>query len=603
MVDSDLEQRLRALETRLASLEALLGGRSRAEPPPTPQEKPQEKPHPPHGTTPPIVAAASPVGAPSAEGVRLPRISASTVLGWAGAGALLLAAAYFVRLAIVEGWLTPWLQVGIAAVAGIVLILGAFALRPRDTRYSSLLGAGGVAVLYVAVYGAHVYHELIGAWPAVAAVSAVSGLSLLLHVLFRQPVYVAFALVGTYLTPALLPRGSIHELAIYLGIWNVVYGAYAVWQKSRGLYLAAVYAFVLVFALGWEREVRATVEEAIEARRIVLDFYAVPRVFAALFLWLQGCVFVAAAVWVSSRARQALTEPLAWAHLPALLFLYALQYEILGGGVPAIEHIEHANIAPGAGIALALAVYAGWAVGRAALGEAPRASLQVAHAFAAVVFVHAVYSELVPPGWRPMVAFAVAAAITFRPSMHRRSEWPLLAMGAFLFLLGYVGVAFPDTIPGDVAVVGRSGLLLAYPALLYALYLGPRRARDPDQAKGTGRWLLLLPAHAMALGAAAWLVGRWLGSPDTTVERLWLSFAWAAIGLAWLLFATARDDRALARSTLGIFAAFALKVVFADLDSAGPFVRVGILVVLGLTLYAGGWIYRRVVAPAGRTTS
>jgi hypothetical protein len=104
----------------------------------------------------------------------------------------------------------------------------------------------------------------------------------------------------------------------------------------------------------------------------------------------------------------------------------------------------------------------------------------------------------------------------------------------------------------------------------------------------------------MSLAATGWLIQRWLGSPDTTVERLWLSCAWAAIGLAWLLYATASDDRTLARSTLGIFAAFGLKVVFADLDSAGPFVRVGILVVLGLTLYAGGWIYRRVVAPAGR---
>jgi hypothetical protein len=59
----------------------------------------------------------------------------------------------------------------------------------------------------------------------------------------------------------------------------------------------------------------------------------------------------------------------------------------------------------------------------------------------------------------------------------------------------------------------------------------------------------------------------------------------------------------LARSTLGVFAAFALKVVFADLDQSGPLVRVGILVVLGVTLYAGGWIYRRVLAPVSRTRS
>ncbi|HET6361545.1 MAG TPA: DUF2339 domain-containing protein [Gemmatimonadota bacterium] len=589
MVVDPIDHRLSEIEQRLAALESLLGRQVQAAP----------------AGRPPIVAVSSAVreGSPRTESRVRVGISASTILGWAGAAALLLAAAYFVRLAIVEGWLTPWIQVAIAAIAGIAMIGGAFALRPRDIRYSSLLGAGGIAVLYVAVYGAHVYHGLIGPWPAIVAASAVAAFSLVLHALFRQPVYVAFALVGTYLTPALLPRGSIQELAIYLGIWNVAYGAYAVWQKSRGLYLAAAYAFVLVFAWGWEREVHATVDAAIDARLLQLDFHAVPRWFAAAFLWFQACVFVVAAVLVSSRARQALTQPLAWAHLPALLFFYGLQNEILGGAYPGIGQTEHPDIAPLAGIALALAVYAGWAVGRAALEEVPRASLQVAHAFAAIVFVHAVYSELVPPGWRPLVAFVVAAAITFRPSMHRAREWPILAMGAFLFLIGYVGVAFPYTMPDDVAVVGRSALFLGYPTLLYVLYFESRGTGEQEQANVTWRWLLLGLAHTMSLAATGWLVEQWLGSPDTTLERLWLSCAWAAIGLAWLLYATASDDRTLARSTLGIFAAFGLKVVFSDLDSAEPLVRVGILVVLGLTLYAGGWIYRRVISPAGRVPS
>ena len=552
---------------------------------------------------PPILGSSPPVqeAAPAFKRTRFPAISASTILGWAGAAALLLAAAYFVRLAIAEGWLTPWLQIGIAALVALTMIGGAFALRPRDSRYSSLLGAGGIAILYVAIYGAHVYHDLIGPWPAIVAVGVVSALSLFLHALFRQPVYVAFALTGTYLTPLLLPRGSIQELAIYLAIWNIVYGAYAVWQKSRALYLAAAYAFLVVFALGWEREVEGQVTASLEARLSELDFDAVPRTFSAIFLWLQGCVFVAAAVGVSFRAGKALTPAQAWGHLPALVFLYALQNEILGGGSPGIPYSDHVDVAPWAGIALALAVYAGWLIGRAALEEVPRASLQVAHAFAAVVFVHAVYLDLVPPGWRPLVAFVAAAMVSIPRSMHRLREWPLVATGAFLFLVGYVGVAFPSSIPGEVTVVGRSGLFVAYPALLYAIYFRSRPGDEAVPANNTWPWLLLVLAHAMTLGAAAWLIERWLVSPDTTVERLWLSFAWAAIGLAWLAFATAREDRLLARSTLGIFAAFALKVVFADLDSAGPLVRVGILVVLGLTLYAGGWIYRRVAAPLIRT--
>lgn len=229
-------------------------------------------------------------------------------------------------------------------------------------------------------------------------------------------------------------------------------------------------------------------------------------------------------------------------------------------------------------------------------------ALTMAHAFAAIVLVHAVYLELVAPEWRPVAALAVAAAVAFGPAGLR--VWPWIGTAAFLFAAGYGKLMWAWTL--DDPVVSRSVLSLAYPALLYALYAGTPRgpaARDVVEARDLWRWAFLLTAHAMALAAAAWLVGEWLGSPDTTVERLWLSLAWAAIGLAWLFVATAQGDHALARSTLGIFAAFALKVVFADLDQAGPLVRVGILVVLGLTLYAGGWIYRRVLEPVTRTRS
>lgn len=721
MVEPTIDQRLAAIETRLAALERQFDSArpqgSLAEPtlsesipqalptpleapPPVSETPPVTQPLPPILETPPVV----PLGF---------EISASTILGWAGAGALLLAAAYFVRLAIAEGWLTPWLQVAIAALAGGAMIGGAFLLRPRDTRYSSLLGAGGIAILYVAVYGAHVYHGLIGPLPAIVAVSAVSALSLSLHALFKQPVYIAFALVGTYLTPFLLPRGSIHDLAVYLVIWNVVYAGYAIWQRNRGLYLAAVYAFLVVFGWGWGRELEAFVAEAARAHLPRLDYDSVPWRFAVAFLWLQACLFLAAAVAVSARARRPLSELAAWAHFPALSILYGIQHAILSGESWILGRAT-TDLASWAGIALALAVYAAWAVGRAILEETPRASLQVAHAFAAIVFVHAIYFDLVPADWRPLFALGVAAAVALGLTAFGMRAWPWVATGAFLFVAGYVQLkyswglrdpvvarsalllAYPallytlyfktrqteecvdgreawrwlllafaaivfvhavyfDLVPAEwrplvaisvaagvalnlstfgtrawpwvatgaflfvagyaqVAyswekpdlVVARSALSLAYPALLYALYWRTRQKREAVDGSEPWRWLLLAVGHAMALGAAVWLVGEWLGSPDTTVERLWLSLAWAGIGLAWLMVATARGDRTLARSTLGIFAAFALKVVFADLDHAGPLVRVGILVVLGVTLYAGGWIYRRVLhagaersAPAG----
>lgn len=40
--------------------------------------------------------------------------------------------------------------------------------------------------------------------------------------------------------------------------------------------------------------------------------------------------------------------------------------------------------------------------------------------------------------------------------------------------------------------------------------------------------------------------------------------------------------------------ASAAKVLLFDLSNAMPLVRIGLLVILGVTLYVGGWMYRKV---------
>jgi hypothetical protein len=365
------------------------------------------------------------------------------------------------------------------------------------------------------------------------------------------------------------------DLALYLAVWNLAYAGYAVWTRSRATYLAALYASLVVFEGVWRDE-----------------YGGASWGVAAAFQLGQFLLFAATTVAVAARIGRAMSPVVAWAHFPALLLLYGIEWAILARHAP--------EAAPWVAVGFAAAVYAARAAGRAALEDGPDATLSMAHAFAALVLVHAVYLELVAPEWRPLAALAVAVAVAFGPAALR--VWPWIATAAFLFAVGYGKLWWAWAL--DDPAFGRSALSLAYPALLYALWFVTPPGPGPAFGTRDGiRRAFLYTAHAMALGAAVWLVGEWLGSPDTTIERLWLSLAWAAIGLAWLFVATARGDHALARSTLGIFAAFALKVVFADLDQAGPLVRLGILVVLGLTLYAGGWIYRRVLEPVTRTRS
>jgi hypothetical protein len=275
---------------------------------------------------------------------------------------------------------------------------------------------------------------------------------------------------------------------------------------------------------------------------------------------------------------------------PALLLFYGFEYVILDAHVP--------QVAPWAAIGFVLALYAAWGAASALLPQRPRASLVTVHAFGAVVLFHAVYLDLLTGAWRPLAALAFAAALVLLPRLWRglRPEWwPYWILAALLVLAGWVDLSARW---GDGVVVGEVPLALLYPAAFYALYF-----ERPAGADLAPRLLALVVAHALLLADTAYLVERWVGAPEATVDRFWLSLAWALIGVVALAAAFRRKDRLLARSTLGIFFLFGAKVLLIDLGEVSPLVRVGCLAVLGVSLYAGGWIYRRVLPPpelAGR---
>ena len=69
-------------------------------------------------------------------------------------------------------------------------------------------------------------------------------------------------------------------------------------------------------------------------------------------------------------------------------------------------------------------------------------------------------------------------------------------------------------------------------------------------------------------------------------ERLAVSIAWSGIALVSL-----------------VLAASSAKVLLFDLSSAAPLIRIGSLLVLGVTMYVGGWMYKKVEAMDAEVTS
>ena len=76
---------------------------------------------------------------------------------------------------------------------------------------------------------------------------------------------------------------------------------------------------------------------------------------------------------------------------------------------------------------------------------------------------------------------------------------------------------------------------------------------------------------------------------------LLISAIWGIFAVILLVIAVRAHNKLLGQSSLLIFAASVLKILLLDLTGSPSIVRVATLVVAGATLYAGGWLYQRVV--------
>ncbi len=203
------DERISRIEECLAAIERALGlqtpGNQR-QIPVTPLSSAEHVSPPPAPASPPTYPVSS------------PRMSTATsVLGWGGMAAFVLASAYLIRLAIDADWLTPKRQVGLAAMFGMVLTGTGFVLREKYSRYASLLPACGIVVLFLTNYGAHLYHRIIGPLPATVGVVVISLGALALGRVFKEEWYALFAVVGSYTGP----RSVCHLKTAYTALGTV----------------------------------------------------------------------------------------------------------------------------------------------------------------------------------------------------------------------------------------------------------------------------------------------------------------------------------------------------------------------------------------------
>lgn len=549
MNPADIEKRFSGIEERLARIESGL---------------PRTVAPAPAGASGPAQAARSAVTLPlqpkkppqRSEAEGHPSLVTS-ILGWGGAAALVLAAAYLIRLAIESGWLTPVRQVTFAVISGLVLIAAGLAMRSYNRQYAGLLPASGVAILFLSIYGAHLFYGFIGATPAATAVVFVCLVSLWLCRAFESDLYALFAVAGSYSAPILISGApSITDMVIYFSAWGVVFSVFSIWHGRRLVYLLALYLALIIFDFIWRG--RAPDE----------------WVAALVFQTAQFGIFGVATVAFSIRNQSPLDSGSAWGHLPPLLIFYFLQYALLNRHLP--------DLAPWIAVVSAFVVAGLYGAARAVLQRPLPGGEFLLWAYVALVLFHAGYIESVPDRWAPWVAFVIVpivAVITLRHGSGMQASWPIWLTVGVIFAVNYMRIVFDADLH---SVPGESALAIVY---ALQLYLGYYFIRSRDSQRGIGTFLLYA-GHISAMAAAIHLLD----------ERIVESVAWGALALTCLGLSLWQRDRLLGQSSLLLFGATAGKVLLYDLGGASPLTRIISLVVLGITFYAGGLLYQRMLA-------
>lgn len=172
-------------------------------PPPIPAK---EKPSPPPAPPPPEIPQKPKVSLESRIG-----------LGWlprAGIVAILFSLAFFIKYSFDNDLLPPTARVAIGIFCGIALLVtGEIFQRKKFLRLAHAVSGGGIATLYMSIFGAFYFYQLLSLNQSFLFMSLVTAAAIALAIRYNALVISILSAVGGFLTPVLL-KTDIPDLSL-----------------------------------------------------------------------------------------------------------------------------------------------------------------------------------------------------------------------------------------------------------------------------------------------------------------------------------------------------------------------------------------------------
>lgn len=161
---------------------------------------------------------------------------------FAGVGivAILVGVAFFLKYAFDNNYIGVTGRVIMGIVAGLVLLgLGDYLQSKEKYRqYSFFISGGGLALLYLSIYGAFAYYQLIGQVPAFAFMVCITAAGAVISLRSDAVQLAAMSLLGGFLTPFLISSGVDNEIVLftYVLILNLGFLLISAFKKWPALY-------------------------------------------------------------------------------------------------------------------------------------------------------------------------------------------------------------------------------------------------------------------------------------------------------------------------------------------------------------------------------
>src|SRR5689334_5208277 len=207
--------------------------------PPVVEPPPPEPPAPPT-PPPPVRPPKPPFDWESLIGVKL--------FSWVGGVALVLAALYFLRYSVEQGWLKPWVRATIGLLTGSALIAVCEMKVARGYKYTAnAMHGAGIAILYATLFATYALWHLTSATVVFGGMILVTAVAVTLSIV-RDSFFIALlGLIGGFATPAMLSTGENRALGLfgYLLLLNLGL-AWVAMKKQWPVLTAVSIAFTVV---------------------------------------------------------------------------------------------------------------------------------------------------------------------------------------------------------------------------------------------------------------------------------------------------------------------------------------------------------------------